>query len=242
MVEHINKTTKRRLSVVESDPLWSDADLAEMVKKKLENTKLIPNKETITPFEAHFCRKQNTELSIIITKPPTSNLSYKQIRSFALDKQTLKKPAFRREFMSNYQEDFKPQLDIQYKEKPQEVSPGMSQQLDSEDSENAPCFGQKRASGETSPIKLTTSKLETTFVDKTQTVKFDKKNVARKTIARRASEPKSTLKPLWNIITDRKTTKNSPHTITLDTPVRKKNFVECKTVEDCKRNAKKSFI
>ena len=81
---------KRRLSVVESDPLWSDADQAEMVKKLIENIKFIPNKTTITPFEAHFGRKQNTELSNIITKPSILNLSYKQIRLFALDKQTLK--------------------------------------------------------------------------------------------------------------------------------------------------------
>ena len=151
-----------------------------MVKKIIENIKFIPNKTTITPFEAHFCRKQNTELSNIITKPPTSNLSYKQIRSFALDNQTLKKPAIRRDVMSNYHEDSKPELDIQYNEEQKEESPGMSQELDSEEPKNAPWFMQKRASGKTSPIKLTASKLETTFGDKTQKVIFDKKNIARK--------------------------------------------------------------
>ena len=165
---------------MQSDPLWSDADLAEMVKKIIENRKLIPNKTTITPFEAHFCRKQNTELSNIITEPPTSNLSYKQIRSFALDNQTLKKPAIRREVMSNYHEDSKPELDIQYNEEQQEESPGMSQELDSEDSENAPCLSQKSASDKTSSIKLTPSKLETAFGDKTQTVIFDKKKGSSK--------------------------------------------------------------
>ena len=103
---------------------------------------------------------------------------------FALDKQTLKKPAICREVMSNYHEDSKPELDIQYNEEQQEESPGMSQELDSEDSENAPCFSQKSASDKTSPLKLTPSKLETTFGDKTQTVIFDEKNLARKAIAR----------------------------------------------------------
>ena len=123
--------------------------------------------------------------------------------------------------MSNYHEDSKPELDIQYNEEQQEESPGMSQELDSEDSENTPCLSQKSASGKTSPIKPTTSKLETTFGDKTQTVIIDKKNVARKAIARRAPEPSGTLKALWNIIPDGTITKYSPHTITLDTPKRK---------------------
>ena len=109
MVERIIKTIKRRLSIVESNPLWSDADLAEIVKKIIENIKLIPDKTTITPFEAHLGRKQNTELSNIITEPSTSTLSYKQIRSFASDKQTIKNPAIRREVMSNDQDDSKPE-------------------------------------------------------------------------------------------------------------------------------------
>ena len=126
--------------------------------------------------------------------------------------------------MSNYHEDSKLELDIQYNEEQQEESPGMSQELDSEDSENAPCFSQKSASDKTSPLKLTPSKLETTFGDKTQKVILDKKNVARKAIAHRAPEPRGTLKPLWNIILDRTITKCSPHTITLDTPVKKNRF------------------
>ena len=41
-----------------------------------------------------------------------------------------------------------------------------------------------------------------TFGDKTTTINNTRKQVARKTLARRATEPRGTLKPLWKIIPD----------------------------------------
>ena len=110
----------------------------------------------------------------------------------------------------------------------------------------------------TSPIKITPDKLMITFGDKTTTINNTRKQVARKTLARRATEPRGTLKPLWNIIPDGTITYYSPTTITLDTHNRKdtvirKNdlailnetkprlihFVACKTVREYKRNQEK---
>ena len=44
-----------------------------------------------------------------------------------------------------------------------------------------------------------------------------RKQVARKTLLRRAPEPRGTLKPLWNIIPDGTITDNTPLTISIDT-------------------------
>ena len=97
-----------------------------------------------------------------------------------------------------------------------------------------------------------------TFGDKTTTINNTRKQVARKTLARRATEPRGTLKPLWNIIPDGTITNYSPTTITLDihnrkdTVIRKNDlaivnetkprlihFVACKTVREYKRNQEK---
>ena len=110
----------------------------------------------------------------------------------------------------------------------------------------------------TSPIKIIPDKLMVTFGDKTTTITNTRKQVARKTLARRTNEPRGTLKPLWNIIPDGTITNYSPTTITLDTQNRKNtvirknylaivnetkprlmHFVACKTVREYKRNQEK---
>ena len=54
---------------MEHDPLWSSSDLATIVSKIIEWIRHNPNTTTkIRPFEAHFGRPPNTELSNIITK------------------------------------------------------------------------------------------------------------------------------------------------------------------------------
>ena len=97
-----------------------------------------------------------------------------------------------------------------------------------------------------------------TFGDKTTTILNTRKQIARKTPARKAPEPRGTLKPLWNIIPDGTITNYSPTTITLDTNKRKntvirKNylaivneskprlmqFVACKTVREYNRKQEK---
>ena len=82
MVERLIQTKKRRIAVMEHDPLWSSSNLAKREAKKIESIRLIPNTTTrIKPFEAHFGRPPNKELSDIITKPSSKNLSYKQIKN-----------------------------------------------------------------------------------------------------------------------------------------------------------------
>ena len=63
------------------DSLWSSSDLATIVANLIESIGLIPNKTTkIKPFEAHFGRSPNTEISKIITKSTNKNLSYKKLK------------------------------------------------------------------------------------------------------------------------------------------------------------------
>ena len=108
--------------------------------------------------------------------------------------------------------------------------------------------------------KITPDKLMITFGDKTTTVTNTlKKQVARKTLARRTTEPRGTLKKFWNIIPDGTITNSSPTTIRLDTLNRKNtvirkndiaivneskprlmHFVACKTVRDYNRGQEKN--
>ena len=66
------------------------------------------------------------------------------------------------------------------------------------------------------PGKIIPSKLEINFGDKTSTVIYSKRQLARKTIARKAPEPRGTLKQQWKIIENGTITNYPPHTITLD--------------------------
>ena len=95
------------------DRLWSSSDLATIVAKIIESISLIPNTTTkIKPFEAHFGRPLNTELSNIITKPSRKNLLYKQINKFASDQAMLRHPALPREIMWYWDNDSEPELNI----------------------------------------------------------------------------------------------------------------------------------
>ena len=259
MVERLIQTIKRRIAVMEHDPLWSSADLAAIVAKIIESIKLIPNATTkIKPFVAHFGRPPNTALSNLITKPSGKNLSYKQINKYASDQATLRHPALPREILWDWNHDSETELDIQYKTQPQPTTAAS----DTDDSENAPLLSHKRVPG-----KIIPDRLEITFGDKTSTITYNKKNIARKTLARKVPEPRGTLKPQWNILPDGKITKYSPHTITLDTDNRKNtvirkndlaivtetkprepepepkprliHMVACKTVGEYKRNQEK---
>ena len=118
------------------------------------------------------------------------------------------------------------------------------------------------------PGKITLSKLEITFVDRTSTVIYSKRQLARKTIARRAPKTRGKLKPQWNIIENDTISNYSLHTITLDADDRKNtvlrknnqaivtqtlpthqkqasppkrliNMVACKSLREYKRNQEK---
>ena len=75
MVERLIQTIKRRLAVLDIDPNWSSETLSSRLTNIIENIRLIPSRTTkVTPFEAHFGRKPNTELSNMLTKPSSKKI------------------------------------------------------------------------------------------------------------------------------------------------------------------------
>ena len=79
--------------------------------------------------------------------------------------------------------DSEPELDIQYKDdEPTQGSVTQARSPDTSHSENAPLLSHKRVPG-----RFTPSKLQITFGDKTATIIYNKKNIARKTIARKTN-------------------------------------------------------
>ena len=214
MVKRLIQTMKRKLGVMTIDPLWSFEDISTIVANIIQSIRLIPNRITKNaPSEAHFGRKPNTALSNIVTKPSEQNLSYKQKKNFASYRRLLKQLVLTPAVIWDMDQDSEPELNIQYREVAlKEPQSGNNTATESEDSENAPLLSPTRTPG-----KIIPSKLEITFRDKTSTVICSKKPLAQKTIARKATEPRGTLKPQWNIIENGTITNYSPHTITLDT-------------------------
>ena len=103
--------------------------------------------------------------------------------------------------MSDWDNDSEPELNIQYKAQSQ-PTPHAS---DTDDSENEPLLSHQRVPG-----KIIPDKLEITLGDKTSTEIYNRKQIARKTIARKAPEPRGTLKLQLNIIQDGTITNYSP--------------------------------
>ena len=258
MVERLIQTIKRRLAVLDIDPNWSKETLSSRLANIIENIRLIPNKTTkTTPFEAHFGRKPNTELSNIVTKPSLNNLSYKKLKLRCLDKRILRLDALTQEEMWRRDGTSEDELDIQYRSNSSNAP--TPPDIDSDDSENVPL-------SLTPTRKIRFSELHFSIGDNTTKIIYNKKNVARKTIMRKAKEPRPTLAPQWNIIPDGTITGYSPHTVTIDTPIRKNtvirkndiaiatetiprpppepkprliHMVACKTVGEYKRNQEK---
>ena len=205
------------------DPPWSSEDISTIVANIIPSIKLIPNRVTkIAPFESHYGSKPNTALSNIVTKPNKHNLSYNHIKNFASDRRLLKQPVLSPAAMW----DMEQEQNIQYKEGPKKIPNRINNSSnESDDSENAPLLSPTRT-----PVKIIPSKLAITFGDKTSTIVYNKKQVARKTIARKAPKPRGILKPQWNIIENGTITNYSPHTKTLDinnqknTVIRKNNL------------------
>ena len=87
MVERLIEMIKQRIAIMKKDPQRSNADLAQIVSKLIRPTKIISNTVTKTkPFEAHFGRPSDTQLSNILTKTYQSNRTYKRILLFFSDK------------------------------------------------------------------------------------------------------------------------------------------------------------
>ena len=137
--------------------------------------------------------------------------------------------------------------DIAYKE-PENPTPIS---IDSDESDNMPLRPR-------SPRKITPSKIHFTIGDKTTKIVANKRNVAKKTITRKTKEHRPTLAPQWNIMPNGTITNYTPHTITVDTPLRNNtvirksdiviatetkprliHMVACKTVGEYKRNQEK---
>ena len=254
-VERMIQTIKRRLSAINIDPKWDKETLTDKITHIIENIRLIPNTTTrITPFEAHFGRTANTQLTNILKKPNHKNLSYNNIKNFHLDKKKLKQAMLSEAAIWNQDSDSEPQLDIQYQSNCAES-----------DSDEEPLATKRAPTAQKrktiSPKKIVPDKLSITFGDKTSVIVKSKNQVARKTVMRRVKEPRGTFKPMWNIIPDGTITNYTPHTITIDTPKRKDTvirksdiaiatetnpdkprlieFVACKTVGEYKRNREK---
>ena len=158
MVERLIQTIKRRLAAINIDTNRTKETLASKISVIIENTKILPNTTTkITPFEAHFGRKPNTQTSNIITHPNKKNLTYNNIQKFYLDKKILRRPMLDQQAMWNFS-DSQPNLDIQYN----------TPENSDEDSDSIPLARQKQAKRkQISPIKITLDKLSITFGDRT---------------------------------------------------------------------------
>ena len=166
MLERLIQTIKRRLAAINGDNNWSKETLASKISAIIEIIKLIRNTTTkITPFEAHFGRKPNTQTSNIITHPNKKHLTYSNIKKFFLDKKILRRPMLDQQAMWNFS-DSEPNLDIQY---------NTPENSDAE-SDTIPLARQKQSKRkQISPIKITPDKLSITFGDKTS-VLLNKEN------------------------------------------------------------------
>ena len=267
MVERLIQTLKRSLATMNIDPIWDNTNIAEKITEIIESIRLIPNRETkIPPFQAHFGRPKNTELSNILTTPNAKNLSYNNIKSFYIDNRLLQNPSLTPAAIWDRDTNSEINLDIQYKQDDQtrqEPQSEDSQTSDSSEPDNAPLLPSQKGT-------IIPSKFKFQIGDKTTIIDQTRRNLARKTIRRKNPEPRGTLKPLWSIIPDGTIVDYTPHTITIDThnhkntvirnndiaissetrslPQEQKhqepklrliNFAACKTVGEYNRNKRK---
>ena len=214
MVERLIQTIKRRLAVLDIDPNWSNTTLTNRLANIIQNIRLIPNTTTkISPFEAHFGSTLRKHFEV------------------------LKQNALTMEEIWRRDDESEQELDIRYRsdndnEDHQTSTPtnptstGSHQPLEvisSDDSENVPLATTPRTTK--SPRKIYASEIHFTIGDKTTKCIKTRRNVARKSLARKTKEPRNTLAPQWNIIQDGTITNYSPHTITIDTPLRKNTVI-----------------
>ena len=137
MVERLIQTIKHRSAVLDIDPNWNMETLSTRLASIIENIRLIPNKTTrTTPFEAHFGRKLNIELSNIVTKPSLVNLSNTKLKIRCLGKRLPRHDALINEELWRRDGNSEDELDNQYK--PSATNPTTPPEIDSDDSENVP--------------------------------------------------------------------------------------------------------
>ena len=94
---------------------------------------------------------------------------------------------------------------------------------DSDNSQNIPLA--RNQNNSTTTRKIFPSEIRFTLGDKSTKNTKTRKNIARKSLARKTKEPRQTLAPQWNIIEHGTITGYSPHTITIDKPLRKNTVI-----------------
>ena len=216
MVENLIQTIKTRLAVLDVDPNWSSVTLANRVANIIENIRLIPNSTTkITPFEAHFGRKPNTEISNITTKPSKHNLTYKNLNNNCLDKKILSQNALTMEEIWRRDGNSEDELDKRYRNSGGEMENLESSQVP-QSSDNVPCnqpveVNSVSDNSENIPLarkqnictptrKILPSEIHFTRGDRTTKYIKPRKNVARKSLARKTKERRHTLAPQWKTL------------------------------------------
>ena len=142
-------------------------------------------------------------------------MSYKKLKLRCLDKR-LRHDALTNEELWRRDGNSEDELDIQYK--PSATNPTTPPEIDSHDSENVPLIN-------TPTRNIRPSELHFSIGDHTTKIVYNKKNIARKTIMRKAKEPRPTLASQWNIIPDGTINGYSPHTVTIDTPKGKNTVI-----------------
>ena len=95
---------------------------------------------------------------------------------------------------------------------------------DSDNSENVPLS--KTQKKFTSTRKIHPSEIHFTLGDKTTKYIKTRKNVARKSLARKTKEPRHKLASQWNIIGNGTIAGYSPHKIAIDTSLRKNTVIK----------------
>ena len=90
-LERLIQTIKIRLAFVKEGKLstkpFQVKHALKIIKHQFRKCKQRTTK--ISPFQAHFGRKPNTPLSVILTKPKLSNLKYENIVNHYLDENTV---------------------------------------------------------------------------------------------------------------------------------------------------------
>ena len=152
----------------------------------------------------------------MLTKTSIKNLSYKKLKSKCLDKKLLRHDPLTQAEMWRRDGSSEDGLDIQYNRETTQSIP--LKQIDSDDSENQPLITK-------SPSKITPSELHFCIGDKTTKLIKNKRNIARKSIARKTKNPRNTLAPQWHIIPDGTITNYTLHTVTIDTSLRKNTVI-----------------
>ena len=152
-------------------------------------------------------------------------MSYKKLQLRCLDEKLLRHDALTNEELWRRDGNSEDELDIQYK--PSATNPTTPPEIDSDDSQNVPLINNPTR-------KNRPSELYFSIGDHTTKIVYNKKNIARKTIMRKAKEQRPTLTSQWNITPDGTLTGYSPHTVTIDTPKRKntairKNYIAIAT-------------